>query len=145
MTMSTNTTQNVGSHVAEIDFYGARVPIGFLGTFRKKKHPPCAALGGFVVANHLGGKKANVLCHCAIAQAQKKLRQVKRSGFEQLGRDWREAAMKAVEEAEALCREEGKAAAGAGKLETDNPYPENSDQNLAWRDGFMIGKGTPDA
>lgn len=139
-----NTTQNVGSHVAEIDFYGARVPIGFLGSFRKKKHLICESGGGFVTSNHLGGKKAQVLCHCAIEQAQKKLRQVKRSGFEQLGREWREAAMKKVEEVEAVCREEGKAAAVAGKLEIENPYPANSDQNLAWRDGFMAGKGTPD-
>lgn len=74
-----------------IRFADARVPVGFLGTFRKKNHQACAAGKGFLVQVTADGSPRNLLCRardCATDRAVKRYQKVGPRGFELLAADW---------------------------------------------------------
>lgn len=130
--MTTFKTVQVGSHIAEISFGGAKIPLGFLAAHRKKSHRDCERGGGFVIRSMPGHKgKINVVCECATTRAAQKLKQVGVQGFEILGSDWLAKEKIKIEESEAKCRDEGYHAAP----DVACPYPEKTDQALAWQEG----------
>lgn len=130
--MPTFKTLQVGSHIAEISFGGAKIPLGFLAAHRKKSHLTCQSGGGFVIRSMPGHKeKVNVVCECATTRAAQRLKQVGVQGFEILANDWLAKEKIKIEESEAKCRHEGYHAAPDGEC----PYPEKTDQALAWQEG----------
>ena len=130
-------TVEVGSHIAEISFGGAKIPLGFLVCHRKRNHQDCESNLGFIARFHPDSKrKINEVCVCVIPRALKKLRQVGVEGFELLGREWLAAEKIKIASHEARCRHEGYEAAP----EASCPYPANSDQALAWKEGHQKKK-----
>lgn len=88
-----------------IRFADAIVPIGFLGTFRKKNHLPCEAGHGYV-PEVLQGTRRNRLCQCATERAIKRYKLVGPRAFEKLGEDWsNERKAQEKREAEEAARE----------------------------------------
>lgn len=133
-------TQNVGSHLAMIEFGHATVPIGFVASHRKSSHAPCMAEKGFFT-QVLQGKKAKVLCECATTRAFRKIRDVGKQVFADLGKEWLDRERLAIKASEDKCKEEGRLAkatwlSSANNSHSQNPYPPNSDQHLAWSEGF---------
>lgn len=128
--MSKGMERKVGSHVAKVDIGGARVPIGFLASFRKKKHSLCESGKGFVVFV-IGESKQNRVCECATKRAIVKLRTLGVKGFEILSEQWLADEMERIKASEDLARHEGELASPSALC----PYPENSDQALAWHEG----------
>lgn len=126
------TTQNVGSHLGEIQFGPCKVPIGFLASFRKSSHLVCLAGKGFKTILVPGKGKSQQLCECAVARATKRLNQVKKEAFSQLGVEWLEHEKLAVAEDMERCRSDGRTS-WPGQ---SNPYPAGSDQHIAWAEGF---------
>lgn len=130
--MATMRTVEVGSHIAKISFGGAQIPVGFLASHRKKNHFICESNYGFIIRTDPGTKKKiNAVCQCAIPRAAKKLKQVGVAGLEKLGDEWLAAEKIKIAEQEERCQREGYEAAPAAKC----PYPEKTDQALAWEDG----------
>lgn len=81
-------------------------------------------------------KKINVVCDCVTPRAAKKLRQVGVAGFEKLGEEWLVSEKIKIEAHEERCRQEGYAAPPDAVC----PYPENTDQALAWGEGHRRKK-----
>ncbi|TAL43048.1 MAG: hypothetical protein EPN91_07165 [Salinibacterium sp.] len=119
-------TKTVGSHVSPIEFYGSTVPVGFLGSQRKKNCRLCQE-DGFL--HRVDGH--HVLCSCAVMRAHRQLRDLGRAAFVTAGAEWLKEAMVRVAADEAKCEDEGYK---SGEHAT-NPYVNNSDQNLAWLRG----------
>jgi hypothetical protein len=124
-------TVQVGSHIAEISFGGAKIPLSFLVSHRKKHHTACEPGGGFVVRVKADKSKVYTVCECVTPRAVKKLKQVGVAGFEQLAAAWLAAEKLRIEEHEAQCRKEGYDAA----LDEICPYEEKTDQAIAWAEG----------
>lgn len=123
----------VGSHTAEISFGGAKVPLGFLASHRKKNHGACQGGGGFLVRSVWKGK-TYVVCSCATDRAAKKLQLVKVAGFELLGSEWLVEERKKIALNEERCRREGREAGFSATC----PYPDKTDQALAWKEGHKL-------
>jgi len=124
------TTVHVGSHTSLINVGGAMIPIGFMASFRKKNHLQCESGRGFVVMM-VKGNKSNAVCPCAAGRAVKKFKQVGPEVFAKLGTEWLEAEKIRLAADEERCRKEGYEAAAEAKC----PYPNLTDQFLAWQEG----------
>lgn len=129
--MPTMKTVQVGSHIAEISFGGAKIPLGFLVSHRKKRHTACEPGGGFLIRVKANKEKIYTVCECVTPRAAKKLKQVGVAGFEQLAAVWLEAEKARIAEHEAQCRKEGYDAAEDATC----PYQEKTDQAIAWEEG----------
>lgn len=130
------TMTTVGSHIAPVQFYGATVPVGFLGTFRKANCLRCST-DGFL---HRAGGAGGVLCECAIRRAVREFQRVQVVAFEDQGKKWLEGAEVAVRANEAACEAEGERPG----TDAPCPYPRGSDQNLAWTRGRARRDATSD-
>lgn len=135
--MATTTNQTVGSHITVIQFGPANIPIGFLASFRKKKHLMCEPGRGFVIQRVAGGERQNVVCDCAVFRARDRMTRVGTTAFEALGQEWLITEKQRLANNEAACREEGRQAAPGAEC----PYPEGTDQRLAWTEGRSGAKG----
>jgi hypothetical protein len=124
-------TVQVGSHIAEISFGGAKIPLGYLVSHRKKHHTACEPGGGFVVRVKANKEKIYTVCECVTPRAAKKLKQVGVAGFEQLAAAWLAVEKERIAAHEAQCRLEGYDAAE----DEANPYEEKTDQAIAWAEG----------
>lgn len=122
----------VGSHIAEIGFGGTKIPLGFLTSFRKKNHS-CGGNHGFLVRKSPSGDVVNVVCPCVVPRAHKRLKQVGQKAFEALGVTWLEEEKIKIKVDEEKCRKEGYEAARDDAC----PYPEKTDQFLAWVEGHQ--------
>lgn len=130
MSKVATTTVHVGSHTSPIDFGDIRIPIGFIASFRKKKHLDCESGNGFVVLE-VKGRKANAVCPCAAERAIKEFKRVGSKVFAERGAAWLEAEKVRLAADEERCRKEGYDAAPGAEC----PYPNLTDQFLAWREG----------
>jgi hypothetical protein len=81
-------TQTVRGMRDEIAFMGLKVPLGFLGTFRKEKHLDCHSGRGFLTIIQPGGAKTLSLCPCASERAKKKCKELGGEAFVELARKW---------------------------------------------------------
>ncbi len=132
------TTQQVGSHLGPIQFGPCTVPIGFLGSFRKLSHAVCMTNNGFKSIVTKDDGRAQSLCECAIERASKRLSAVGKKAFEELGAEWLAKAQNEVAKSMLDCFEQGKRA--RENASGGNNYPANSDQWIAWNDGYNKGE-----
>lgn len=80
-------TQAEDNRFSLIKFDKVLVPVGFLGSFRKKNHHDCESGQGYVTA-HVEGGKRQLLCGCATNRAIKRYRQIGASAFATQGSEW---------------------------------------------------------
>ena len=72
-----------------------------------------------------------MICGCGTTRATRKLKEVGSEEFLKLAEEWLVQAREQVKNDEARCREEGRCLLPGDQC----PYPEHSDQNLAWMEG----------
>jgi len=72
-----------------VSFHGTEVPIGFIAFHRKERHLDCMSGHGFVTTTFPGAKKSTKApCVCAVARAERKLKEIGKEAFEREGAEW---------------------------------------------------------
>lgn len=136
--MVTTATQQVGSHIAVVQFGASQVPIGFLASFRKRNHLSCETGRGFLTRITSKEGRSQMVCGCAVTRAMARLKKDGVVAFEDASQKWLVDERRRLQAHEAACHEEGKKAG----VEAKCPYPTGTDQHFAWMAGQEEARAT---